>query len=212
MHIAISKFCRCGLVPVAALALLPMGPALAAPHDQTAATISDDWQLTGTFGYGHSSGNYGTPHETSVDLGLTTLSLGAGDFRFTASVPYMRIDGRGLVVLDASGNPIVINRRTNLPPDTRTGWGDLNLSASYTLPSAILADFEVRVSAVTKQPIASARKRLSTGEADYGMSVDVSRQFGNGRRSSPSAISASASRWVIRSTTRPRSRRAAAWS
>jgi hypothetical protein len=179
MHIAISKFCRSRLAPVAALALLPLGPALAAPapYDKIVAQ-PDDWQLTSTFGFGHSSGNYGTTRETSVDLGLSTLSLSTGDFRFTASVPYMRIDGRGLVVLDASGNPIVINRRTALPPDTRTGWGDLNLSASYTVPAAILADFEVRVSAVTKQPIASARKRLSTGAADYGMSVDVSRQFG----------------------------------
>jgi hypothetical protein len=178
MHIAISKFRRFRLVPMATvLALLPMGTAFAAPHDK-AVTLADDWELTGAIGFNHSSGNYGTARETSVDMSLTTLSVSTEDFRFTASVPYMRIDGRGLVVLDASGNPIVINRRTNLPPDTRTGWGDLNLSASYTVPAAILADFEVRVSAVTKQPIASARKRLSTGAADYGMSVDVSRQFG----------------------------------
>jgi hypothetical protein len=177
MNIAIFRYCRFRIFPVAAaLALMPAGLAHAAPHDKDAP--SEDWHLTGTFGFGHSSGDYGTSRDTSVDLGLSTLSLSAGDFRFTASVPYMRIDGRGLVVLDAAGNPIVINRRTTLPPDTRTGWGDLNLSASNTLPAAILDDFEVRVSAVTKLPTASARKRLSTGEADYGMSVDISRQFG----------------------------------
>ncbi|MDB5740600.1 MAG: hypothetical protein JWP16_1640 [Alphaproteobacteria bacterium] len=156
---------------MAALALLFPGVA-------RADTSFEDWHLAGTFGASHSSGDYGTARDTSVDLGLSTVSLSTGDFRFTASVPYMRIDGRGLVVFDASGNAIVINRRSTLPPDTRTGWGDLNLSASYTLPAAILDDFEVRISAVTKQPIASARRRLSTGEADYGMSVDVSRQFG----------------------------------
>jgi hypothetical protein len=90
----------------------------------------------------------------------------------------MRISGRGLVVFDASGNPIVINRRASVAPDVRTGWGDLNLSASYTVPSAILNDFEVRLTGVTKLPTGPARHRLSTGEADFGMSVDVSRQFG----------------------------------
>ena len=185
MPVAISR----SFLMAAMLALLPLiastGASRAAPHDKDIQKDKDepgvqfeDWQLSGTFGFNHSSGNYGTNRETSVDLGLTTLSVETGNFRFTASVPYMRIDGRGLVVLDANGNPIVINRRTTLPPDPRSGWGDLNLSASYTIPAAILDDFEVRVSAVTKMPIASARRRLSTGKSDYGMSVDVSRQFG----------------------------------
>ncbi len=173
MHIA--KYCR-SRVLAAALTLLCAGAGQAAPLDKGA--IRDDWQLAGNFGYSHSSGNYGTSQETSVDLGMSTLSLSSGDFRFTASIPYMHIDGRGLVVFDASGNAIVINRRTPLGANTRTGWGDLNLSASYTIPSVVLDDFEVRVSAVTKVPVASARKRLSTGKSDYGVSVDVSRQFG----------------------------------
>lgn len=164
------------------LLLLAARPALAqevrpAPATDTG-TAFQDWQLTGTLGYGHSSGNYGTSRDTDVDLGLTTLSLTTGDFKFSAGLPYMRIDGRGLVMFDASGNPIIINRRTTLPPQLRTGWGDLNLSATYTIPPAILDDFEVRISGVAKVPIASERKRLSTGQADMGMSVDISRQVG----------------------------------
>jgi len=140
--------------------------------------FSPDWQLTGAFGLSDSSGNYGTPVNTDVFLGLSTLSLASGDFKFNASIPYMRISGRGLVVFDASGNPIVINRRTSLPPDVRTGWGDVNFSASYTIPPSILDDFEVRLTGVTKVPTGSARRRLSTGAYDFGASVDVSRQFG----------------------------------
>jgi hypothetical protein len=177
MRTAISERSRILLV-AAALALPPLA-GHAAPYDKEIMDSQpDDWQLTGTFGFGHSSGNYGTPRDTSVDLGLSTLSLGVDNFRFTASVPYMHIDGRGLVVFDASGNPIVINRRTALPADSRTGWGDLSLSASYTIPPAILKDFEVRISGVAKIPTASASRRLSTGEADLGMSVDISRPFG----------------------------------
>ena len=160
------------LVPAAIL--FAGAPAIAADPD----IFGQDLKYTANFGMGYSNGNYGTASNTDVTLGLTTLSVASGGFRLSASVPYMRISGRGLVVFDASGNPIVINRRTALPPDTRTGFGDLNLALSYTIPSVLLDDFEVRLTGVTKAPIASTRRRLSTGEADYGMSVDVSRQWG----------------------------------
>ena len=137
-----------------------------------------DWQLTGTLGITDTNGSYGTPINTNVLLSLGTLSLSDGNFKFTASIPYMRISGRGLVVFDASGNPIVINRRTNVAPDVRTGWGDVNLSASYMIPPAILNDFQVTLTGLAKVPSGPTHRRLSTGEADFGMNVDVSRQFG----------------------------------
>ena len=161
---------------LAALALLALVPSSALASEKD--TPAPAWQFTGTFGLSDSSGDYGTPVNTDVLLGLSTLSVADGNFKFSASIPYMRIAGRGLVVFDASGNPIVINRRTSLPPDVRTGWGDVNFSASYTIPPAILSDFEVRLTGVTKVPTGSARRRLSTGEYDFGASVDVSRQFG----------------------------------
>jgi hypothetical protein len=161
------------VLAAAALAVFPRG-ALADDQDVSL----PDWQLTGNLGVTYNDGDYGTPVNTNVLLGLTTLSLATGNFKFSASIPYMRISGRGLVVFDASGNPIVINRRTSAPPDVRTGWGDLNLSASYTIPSVILDDFEVRFTGIAKLPTAPTRRRLSTGEADFGMSLDVARQFG----------------------------------
>jgi hypothetical protein len=140
---------------------------------------SPDWQWTGTFGVIDTNGSYGTSTNTNVLLGLSTLSLSNDSFKFTASLPYMRISGRGLLVFDASGNPIVIARRANGPTDLRTGWGDLTLSASYTIPPSVLADFQIRVTGITKLPTAPARRRLNTGEADFGMSVDVSRSLGD---------------------------------
>lgn len=158
------------------LLLLAAGAGQACAQDQYFPL--DDFHFTGTFGLQYSNGSYGTTRNTNVLLGLPTLSVETGNFQFNVSMPYMRISGRGLVVFDAAGNPIVINRRTSLPPDTRTGFGDLNLSASYTVPSGFLDDFAVTLTGSTKIPTASTRKRLSTGEADFGMSIDVSRQFG----------------------------------
>lgn len=161
-----------------ALALLLPGGARA----QDAATpdaAPPDFHLSGTYGLEYSNGSYGTSRNTNVLIHLPSLSATSGDFRLTASMPYMRISGRGLVVFDASGTPIVINRRTNLPPDVRTGFSDLNLSLTYSIPSAVLDDFEVRITGTTKLPTASERRRLSTGKADFGVSVDISRQYGD---------------------------------
>lgn len=136
------------------------------------------WKLTGNLGVTDTSGNYGTQQTTNVLLGISTLNLSDGNLKFSASIPYMRISGRGLVVFDASGNPILINRRASVAPDTRTGWGDLNLGVSYVIPPAILDDFEVRIGGVVKAPTGPTHRRLSTGEADFGANIDVSRQFG----------------------------------
>ncbi|HVW72636.1 MAG TPA: hypothetical protein VHC39_03275 [Rhizomicrobium sp.] len=141
-------------------------------------SLLPDWKLTSNLGFTDTNGYYGTLQNTNVQLSLASLSLSDGNFKFTASVPYMRISGRGLVVFDASGNPILINRRTSAPTDVRTGWGDLDLAASYVIPPTILDGFEVRLGGLVKAPTASARHRLSTGKTDVGASIDVSRQFG----------------------------------
>jgi hypothetical protein len=153
---------------VAALCVLASGGEAAA----------DPVRLAGTFGFGYSNGNYGTPQNTDVLVGLSTLSAETGDLQFNVSVPYIQITGRGLVVFDAAGNPVVINRRSTLPADTRTGFGDANLSTTYAIPPSIMDDFEVKLTGRVKIPTASERRHLSTGKADYGMSVDVSHGYG----------------------------------
>jgi hypothetical protein len=175
MQRAISKQAKVFQVAAALLSLLLVGATDALAQDN--APLSD-WQLTGNLGLTDTNGDYGTQQNTNILLGLSTLSLSDGNLKFTASIPYMRISGRGLVVFDASGNPILINRRASVVPDVRTGWGDLDLGVSYVIPPAVLDDFEVRVSGVVKAPTGPTSRRLSTGETDFGTSIDVSRQFG----------------------------------
>ena len=164
-------------IALAMAAMMLADTARAQTRDQS--MLDPEWHWTGTAGVTDTNGDYGTPNNTNVFLALTTLSLSNDSFKFSASLPYVRISGRGLLVFDANGNPIVINRRVNGPTDVRTGWGDLTLSASYTIPPAVLADFQVRITGITKLPTSPARRRLNTGEADFGMNVDVSRSFGD---------------------------------
>jgi hypothetical protein len=160
-----------GTLAVLALVFLLTGAGQAFAQTQ-------DFQFTGTFGTDYSNGSYGTSRNTDVELALATLGVQWENFKFAASMPYMRIAGRGLVVFDAAGNPIVINRNPKLAPDVRTGFGDLNLSTTYSIPPAVLDDFEVSITGRIKAPTASTRRRISTGEADFGLSVDVSHQYG----------------------------------
>ena len=159
-------------------ALLAVAMTLISSSAMGAAAQDQDIQLTGTFGVGYSNGGYGTNRNTDVLLSMTTFSLETDDLKFAVSMPYMRISGRGLLVFDAAGNPEVINRRTTIVPDVRTGFGDLNFSGTYSIPPSILDDFQVKLTARIKAPTASERRRLSTGKADFGMSVDISREFG----------------------------------
>jgi hypothetical protein len=158
-----------GFVLALMFVLLPMGTAFAQV---------DDLKYKATFGLDYSNGSYGTDRNTDVELGLTTLSAISGNLKVSISVPYMRIAGRGLVIFDAAGNPEVINRKTTIAPDVRTGFGDLNLSATYTIPPDVLDGFELDVTARAKAPTASTRRRLGTGAADFGGDFEVSRQFG----------------------------------
>jgi hypothetical protein len=164
-------------VALAMAAMMLADTARAQTRDQS--MLDPEWRWTGTAGVTDTNGDYGTRNNTNVFLALTTLSLSNDNFKFTASLPYVRISGRGLLVFDANGNPIVINRRANGPTDVRSGWGDLSLSASYTIPPSVLADFQVRITGITKLPSSPARRRLNTGEADFGMNIDVSRSFGD---------------------------------
>jgi hypothetical protein len=162
---------KSGAILATVLALLPVGSGNAFAQDR-------GFRLQGTFGLGYSNGSYGTNRNTDVMLGLWTVSAITGNLKFDVSVPYMRISGRGLVVFDAAGNPVIINRNKSVVPTVRSGFGDVNFSATYTIPPAVLDNFEVKLTARAKAPTASARKRLSTGAADFGGNVDISHPFG----------------------------------
>lgn len=129
-------------------------------------------------GIDYSSGRYGDPASTDILVGLTSLAVSEGDFQFTASMPYLNITGPAYVVVGPSGVPVLINPQKSGGATVRSGWGDLNLGVTYSLPSDTFGDFDVAVTARTKLATADASKGLSTGATDFAFSVDVSRQIG----------------------------------
>ena len=94
--------------------------------------------------------------------------------RLSASVPYLRIDGAG-VVLGPDGKPL-----PGVPTaaGTRSGVGDASLGATVSLPSDRLAGFEVDLGGRVKLPTSQRSKGLGTGKTDVSVSADVSYPVG----------------------------------
>jgi hypothetical protein len=157
----------CGAI----VALLLFGTAEAFADNQ-------DFSFTLNSGLDYSNGDYGTIKNTGVLVALTSVGVQTGDFRFNLSAPYLNVSGQGLVLFDSSGNPIITDQGTISTSNVRSGFGDLSLSASYDLPPAILDDFELEFIGRVKIPTGSSAKGLSTGKADFGASIDLSREFG----------------------------------
>lgn len=139
------------------------------------AVSSPGVSLSGGFDY--STGKYGDAKSTDILVGLTNLSVTTGDFLFTASLPYLTITGPAFVVVGAGGVPVLVKPRAGSDSVGRSGWGDLNLGVTYSLPAKDLDDFDVAVTVRTKVATADASKGLSTGATDFGFYVDISRQF-----------------------------------
>jgi hypothetical protein len=175
--------------PIAAgLLAATLSPSFAA--DKPAST------LTFSTGLDYSSGDYGTANDTKILYAPFTARLVAGDFSFSATVPFLQIEGTGDVVGGGDGGPIVTQcgplrqrlgqcRPTSAPPTpvapgvTRTsGLGDISLSANYLLPEDVSEDWLIEFQSRVKLPTASASKGLGTGKADFSFGVDVSRPVG----------------------------------
>jgi hypothetical protein len=128
--------------------------------------------LSVTSGVDYSSGDYGTAVDTDILVVPVAARLKFGDFRLSASVPYIRIDGANIVGGD--GDPIVVD--PSAPSSRRSGVGDVTLGASYAIPEERLG-VGLDIGARVKLP--TAKDGLGTGETDYTVSAEVSKTVGN---------------------------------
>jgi hypothetical protein len=155
---------------------------LATADQASAQTIeSQTTEVRLSTGLDYTAGKYGMSDTTDILVGLTDISLQQGNFLLSASLPYLDIQGPATIVAGAGGVPVAKRKAgvsVPLQPVTRTGWGDPNFGLTYSLSPEDLDGYAVDLTGVTKIATANAAKGLSTGENDFGFSVDVSRQMG----------------------------------
>jgi hypothetical protein len=164
------------LLCTAAILAASAAPAVS-QESKDAASASLTPSVSLSSGVDYSSGKYGDGQSTDILVGLTSVAVTTGDFQFFASMPYLTITGPAYVVVGAGGVPVIVGPKAGRGSTDRSGWGDLSLSGTYTIPSSVLSDFDVAISGRTKIATANSAKGLSTGATDFAFSIDVSRQF-----------------------------------
>lgn len=139
----------------------------------------DPFGVSVSAGADYSSGDYGATTKTKIFIAPVSLTAKTEGLRFTASLPYLRIDGPG-VVLGPDGRP--------LPGVTgavgvRKGVGDLSLSGTASVLPGDSGGLAVEFTGRVKLPTSQKSKRLSTGKTDFRSRLTFHTRRARGRRS-----------------------------
>lgn len=151
----------------------------------TAAQAEDGFSLG--IGADYSSGNYGTDTTTEIFSVPVTARFNAGNWTYKASVPWMRVDGDPNVVPGLGsvvnlnpqgrgrGRGDIVDPVVDDTSGTASGIGDLRLAATYSFDTG--GPLGIDVTGNAKIATADEDKGLGTGANDYGVAVDLYRDF-----------------------------------
>ena len=117
-------------------------------------------------GADYSVGSYGATTDTKVWSLPIEAKLRSGNFRISASLPYVSIERPGRVV-----GGVVVFDPASTTPVKNSGLGDLTVSSGYLLnrESGALPAFEL--GGTVKLPTAAAQ--IGTGEVDYSVQLSA---------------------------------------
>ena len=147
-----------------------------------AAQAEDGFSLG--IGADYSSGDYGTTTTTDIWSVPVTAKYNSGNWTWKASLPWMRVDGDVGVVPGlgnvGNSNPRGRGRGGNTAPTgtesgSASGLGDLRLAATYAFDTG--SPLGIDLTGNVKLATADEDKGLGTGENDYGLAVDLYRDF-----------------------------------
>lgn len=152
-----------GALSVTGLAFSPVAPSAA--------------QVIVSAGADHSSGTYGTGRRintSSASIGLRVKRKRVSAF---ASLPVVRIDAPGNVVVTGGplGLPILIDPARPATRVRRSGLGDAVVGASVQLVEPRQHHVALAVTGSAKLPTASVVRGLGTGKADFAVTVEAAR-------------------------------------
>lgn len=152
----------------AKLLILPLAFTASAAFAQDAVEIAPADSTTEfeiATGVDYSVGDYGAVDDTTVWSVPLDLKYTAGRFRAQASVPWVSVKGPGQIVggviVSAPGGVVT----------SRSGLGDVSLSAAYALTKDEGAMPMIELGGSAKLPTAKAT--IGTGEMDYSASASI---------------------------------------
>lgn len=168
------------------LVLQSLALALVATPTIVLAEVGDDRPSTtsGTVfelstGVIYQEGDFGTEDKFETLAVPVAVTATEDQFRFGASLPYMRTTAPvGVIVSQGGllGTPLFATNQTTQERTSREGIGDLTLQAAVDLP---VAGFATSIGTSVKLPTASSAKGLGTGKVDYSISGQVARPMGD---------------------------------
>ncbi len=130
-----------------------------------------------SLGTSYAGGNFGTAQSSTLWSTAFGAHYATGSLRLNASIPYLRIRGRGLIFSGIDGTPLIVSGGTPGRKATNKGLGDVSLGAAYTLPTGEGRP-EIEFSGRVKFPTATDSSQLSTGKTDYSAGVQVTKAIG----------------------------------
>lgn len=137
---------------------------------------NSDLKHTLSFASYFSNGDYGGSSDTDILYFPLSYSLARGKWRAELTVPHLRVEGVGNVLVNVGG---VKRAVAGTLRETHSGVGDSTLAFIYQMDPLSDASPYIDLRLDIKMPTADRNKGLGTGEADYSAQIDLSQNLGN---------------------------------
>lgn len=145
----------------------------------SATASADEGQWAFSTGIDYSNGDYGgDPVDTDITFIPFTTSYQTGQWKFKATIPWVRIIGPGTVVGAGDGGVVVSSGSGLTSRTNESGLGDIWLSATYETQFIPPELFYLDLTGKIKLPTADEDKGLGTGETDYTLQADIFKPLG----------------------------------
>jgi hypothetical protein len=123
------------------------------------------------------SGDFGADANTSIQSYALGVRARTGNWRFTGSLPWMRIRSNATFFTGIDSTPVLVAPRSPRGRATARGFGDLTLGTSYSFAPGG-GGTELEVSGRVKLDTASQNTMLSSGERDYALGLQAIHPIG----------------------------------
>lgn len=142
----------------------------------TFAQEESDKKHTVSIGTYYSTGDYGEALDTRIRYFPLSYRYQGPNWSAQLTIPHLEIDGLGNVLVNVGG---VTRARASTARLHESGLGDTVATLTYQLPSSSDSGPFFDLVLEAKLPTADEAKSLGTGEADYGLQLDLFQSLGN---------------------------------